>query len=185
MNDRSKIAQFRAQYRSRLFGICHFPWTLLFLCWSILDRASCTSGCWPWPTCLWSTWTRSGPDTPRALPGHHSRRSCPCSTTRPHFPSWAWIIVFIKMLYAKCKYSAFHVIVLQEQGCCELVLGLIVSPKASMWPQDWAEISFRSETLWNWFYSEPDRGFSKGRISGSGKCSSIYRVSNVQDFFFL
>ena len=30
------------------------------------------------------------------------------------------------------KYSVFHVIVLQEQGCCELVLGLIVSPKASM-----------------------------------------------------
>ena len=29
-------------------------------------------------------------------------------------------------------YSVFHVIVLQEQGCCELVLGLIVSPKASM-----------------------------------------------------
>ena len=32
----------------------------------------------------------------------------------------------------KVKYSVFHVIVLQEQGCCELVLGLIVSPKASM-----------------------------------------------------
>ena len=30
------------------------------------------------------------------------------------------------------SYSVFHVIVLQEQGCCELVLGLIVSPKASM-----------------------------------------------------
>ena len=44
-------------------------------------------------------------------------------------------------------YSVFHVIVLQEQGCCELVLGLIVSPKAFMWPQDWADISFRSETL--------------------------------------
>ena len=83
------------------------------------------------------------------------------------------------------KYSVFHVIVLQEQGWCELVLGLIVSLKASMWPQDWEEISFRSETLWHWFYSEPDRGFSKGRISGSGKCSSTYRVSNVQDFFFL
>ena len=32
----------------------------------------------------------------------------------------------------KLNYSVFHVIVLQEQGCCELVLGLIVSPKASM-----------------------------------------------------
>ena len=30
------------------------------------------------------------------------------------------------------KYSVFHVIVLQENGCCELVLGLIVSSKASM-----------------------------------------------------
>ena len=76
------------------------------------------------------------------------------------------------------KYSVFHVIVLQEQG-------LIVSPKASMWPQDRAEFSFRSEILWNWFYSESVRWFSKERISGSGKSSSIYRESNVQDFFFL
>ena len=45
------------------------------------------------------------------------------------------------------NYSVFHVIVLQEQGCCELVLRLIMSPKASMGPKDWAEISFRSETL--------------------------------------
>ena len=36
------------------------------------------------------------------------------------------------IIYSKLKYSVFHVIVLQEQGCCELVLGLIVSPKASM-----------------------------------------------------
>ena len=34
-------------------------------------------------------------------------------------------------------YGVFHVIELQEQGCCELFLGLIVSLKASMWPQDW------------------------------------------------
>ena len=47
----------------------------------------------------------------------------------------------------ECMYSVFQVIVLQEQGGCELVLGLIVSQKASMVPQDWAEISFRSETL--------------------------------------
>ena len=41
----------------------------------------------------------------------------------------------------------FHVILLQEQRYCELVLRLIVSPKASIWPQDWEQISFRSETL--------------------------------------
>ena len=31
-------------------------------------------------------------------------------------------------------YSVFHVILLQEQGCCELILGLMVSPKVSLWP---------------------------------------------------
>ena len=44
-------------------------------------------------------------------------------------------IRFVECLYKSCDfsmYSVFHVIVLQEQGCCELVLGLIVSPKASM-----------------------------------------------------
>ena len=35
--------------------------------------------------------------------------------------------------------------------------------KASMWPQDWAQISFRSETLYNWFDSDPERGLSKVR----------------------
>ena len=60
-----------------------------------------------------------------------------------------------------------------------------MSLKASMSPQDWAQISFRSETLSNGFYSEPDRGLPKGRISRSGDFSSMYRVSNFQDFFFL
>ena len=60
-------------------------------------------------------------------------------------------------------YSVFHVIVLQEQGCCELVLGLIVSPKASMWPQDWAEFSFRSEILSNWLNNVTGRWSEKGK----------------------
>ena len=73
----------------------------------------------------------------------------------------------------------------QEQGCCELVLRLMMSLKTSMWPQDWAQISFRSETLSNCFYSEPDWWLLKGRISRSGDFSRIYRVSNIQDFLFL
>ena len=60
-----------------------------------------------------------------------------------------------------------------------------MSLKASMSPQDWAQISFRTETLSNGFYSEPDRGLLKGRISRYGDFSSMYRVSNFQDFFFL
>ena len=79
----------------------------------------------------------------------------PYRVTSTNISLWVW-----KGLQQKKKakttatregyYSVFHVIVLQEQGCCELVLGLIVSPKASMWPQDWAEFSFRSEILSNW-----------------------------------
>ena len=71
----------------------------------------------------------------------------------------------------------FHVIVLQEQGCCELVLGLIVSPKASMSPQDWAEVSFRSEILSNWLNNVAGRWSAKRRKLGSGDFSSIYRMS--------
>ena len=60
-----------------------------------------------------------------------------------------------------------------------------MSLKASMSPRDWEQISSRSETLSNRFYSELDRGLFKGWISRSGDFSSIYRVSNFQDFSFL
>ena len=72
-----------------------------------------------------------------------------------------------------------------RQGCCELVLGLLMFLKASMSPEDWAPISFRSEILFKVFYSVPDRGLSKERISRNGDFSSMYRVANFQDFFFL
>ena len=74
-------------------------------------------------------------------------------------------------------YSVFHVIVLQEQGCCELVLGLIVSPKASMWPKDGAEFSFRSEILSNWVNNVAGRWSATRKKLRSGDFSSIYRVS--------
>ena len=47
------------------------------------------------------------------------------------------------------KYKVIRWIRTQDQGCCELVLGLILALKASMWPQEWAQISFKSETLYN------------------------------------
>ena len=82
----------------------------------------------------------------------------------------------------KTKYRVIWWIRTQEHGCCKLVLRLMM---ACMWPQDWAQISFRSETLLNWFYSEPDWWLLKRRISRSGDFSWIYRVANIQDFFFL
>ena len=60
-----------------------------------------------------------------------------------------------------------------------------MSLEASMSHQDWEQMPFRSETLSNGFYSEPDRGLFKGRISRSGDFSSIYRMSIFQDFSFL
>ena len=53
------------------------------------------------------------------------------------------------------KYRVFHVILHQEQGCCEHVLGLMTAQRASMSPQDWAQITFRSEMHSNGFYNEP------------------------------
>ena len=90
-------------------------------------------------------------------------------------PLWC-ILVGNSDLPEQSLYSVFHVIVLQEQGCCELVLGLIVSPKASMWPQDWAEFSFRSEILLNWLNNVAGRWSENRKKIRSGDFSSIYRV---------
>ena len=51
-------------------------------------------------------------------------------------------------------YRVFHVILHQEQGCCEHVLGLMTAQRASMSPQDWAQITFRSEMHLNDFNNE-------------------------------
>ena len=80
-------------------------------------------------------------------------------------------------------YSVFHYIWTQELGSYELVLQLLMALKASMWPQDWAQITFRSEIILIWFYKESGRWLSKGRISMSGEISTIYRVS--QTWFLL
>ena len=87
------------------------------------------------------------------------------------------------------KYSVFHLIWTQELGYCELDLGLLRSQRASMWPQDWAEITFRSETHRNKFYSEPRKCLKKERIARSGDLRWISRVSqkcfawSCADFF--
>ena len=77
----------------------------------------------------------------------------------------------------KNNYSVFHLIWTQEWGYCELDLGLLRSQRASMWPQDWAEITFRSEILSNMFKNEAGRWLVKGQKSGSGDLSMIYEVS--------
>merc|ERR1711946_118504 len=87
------------------------------------------------------------------------------------------IVISVSVIFLYSKYSVFHVIVLQEQGCCELVLGLIVSPKASMLPQDWAEISFRSEIFSYWLNNVAGTWSAKRKKLRSGDFSSIYRVS--------
>ena len=61
-------------------------------------------------------------------------------------------------------YSVFQLIWTQEWGYCELDLGLLRSQRASMWPQDWVQITFRSETHKNKFYSEPRRGLKKEEL---------------------
>ena len=49
----------------------------------------------------------------------------------------------------RTKYSVFFFIDLQKQGCCELVFGLLGNQKAFLGPQDWAQMTFRSEILLN------------------------------------
>ena len=42
-----------------------------------------------------------------------------------------------------CNYRVFFFILIQEWGCCELILGLLRSQIGSLGPQDWAQITFR------------------------------------------
>ena len=51
-------------------------------------------------------------------------------------------------------YRVFHVILHQEQDYCEHVLALLTAQRASMSPQDWAQITFRSEMHSNGFNNE-------------------------------
>ena len=46
-----------------------------------------------------------------------------------------------------------------------LILGLLRFFRASMWPQDWAQITFRSEILSNQFKNKSRSCLPKGRIS--------------------
>ena len=52
--------------------------------------------------------------------------------------AWAQRSVSFLSLY----YRVIFLIVHQEQGCCELIFALLRSPKASMCPQDRAQITF-------------------------------------------
>ena len=59
----------------------------------------------------------------------------------------------------------FHGIGNQEQGCCELILGFQKAQGASLWPQDWVQITFRSEILSNIFKNEAGSSLAKGQES--------------------
>ena len=70
----------------------------------------------------------------------------------------------LSMIYDNMIYRVFHSIWTQKWGYCELDLGLLRSQRASMWPQDWAQITFRSETHRNKFCSEPRRRLKKEEL---------------------
>ena len=42
----------------------------------------------------------------------------------------------------KMNYRVIYLIRHQEQGCCEHVIELLKAQRASIWPQDWAQITF-------------------------------------------
>ena len=71
----------------------------------------------------------------------------------------------------------------QELTFYRLVLSLLRFLKASMWPQDWAQITFRSEILSNQFKNKSGRCVLKGGISWSSVLRRKYWV--VQNSFLL
>ena len=54
---------------------------------------------------------------------------------------------------------------------------LLRAQRASMSPQDWAQITFRSEMHLNDFNNESGSQLEKREKSGSGDLSTIYRES--------
>ena len=101
---------------------------------------------------------------------------------------FSFFIIFEEVLSTTIRKSILNIILIQyyrvsepkwtqEKCCCELVLGLLGPQRTSMWPQDWAQITFRSEILSNIFKNEAGRWLAKGQKSGSGDLSMIYRVS--------
>ena len=51
----------------------------------------------------------------------------------------------------------------QEEGCYKLTLTLLRAQRASMSPQDWAQITFRSEMHLNYFNNESGSQLEKGK----------------------
>ena len=51
----------------------------------------------------------------------------------------------------------------EEGGCCELTLALLRAQRASMSPQDWAQITFRSEMHLSDFINESGSQLEKGK----------------------
>ena len=68
---------------------------------------------------------------------------------------------------------------MQEGGCYKLILTLLRAQRASMSPQDWAQITFRSEMNLNDFNNESGSQLEKREKSGSGDLSTIYRESQT------
>ena len=80
-------------------------------------------------------------------------------------------------------YSVFHSKGTQRRGCCALTLALLRAYRASMSPQDWAQITFRSEMHLNDFDYESGSWWEKMKNSRSGDFSTIYWV--FQKWFLL
>ena len=66
-------------------------------------------------------------------------------------------------IYARW-YSVFPAIGKQEGGCYKLTLTLLRAQRISMSPQDWAQITFRSEMHLNDFKNESGSQQEKGKI---------------------
>ena len=83
------------------------------------------------------------------------RQSLSLSIHNTFGQSWSSIVILwcggknllVVWLWLHNGLCVFHLIWTQEWGYCDLDLGLLKSQRASMWPQDWAEITFRSEIL--------------------------------------
>ena len=113
----------------------------------IIRETEASWTCYSTPTGS-SLWPTSAPTS--------QARSWSANCTGQVLRDQSWVPLF--------KYRVFHSIWTQKWGYCELDLGLLRSHRASMWPQDWAQITFRSEAHRNKFCSEPRRRLKKEEL---------------------
>ena len=95
-------------------------------------------------------------------------------------------------VYVQIFYRVYFDNIHQELTCYRLVLWLLRFFKASMWPQDWEQITFKAQIHSRWNLNMEDSCLSNGRILWSGVLGMEFKMfqnwfmpSNIQSLHLM